>query len=196
MKKIIIEALERPKKSGKFREEGFIPGVLYGEGMEESASVKFDAAVMRNLISQHGSNAKIWVDYKGTKKFGLLKAVQTEVLSNKILNIDVQVIAKDQKMKLQVPIYFIGEDILKSKELELHVSKHEATVIGDMNLMPESIEIDVSTLALGDQVTYKDLKLNDDLVTDDSEYVYGVVNHRRVVAAEATEAVAETVKPV
>ena len=195
MKKIIIEALERPKKSGKFKEQGYVPGVLYGEGMDASASVKFDAAVIRNLISQHGSNAKIWVDYQGTKKFGLLKAVQTETLSNKLLNIDIQIIAKDQKMKLQVPINFVGEDILKSKELELHVSRHETTVIGDMNLMPEGIEYDVSELALGDQVTYADFKLNDSLATDDSEYVYGVVNHRRIIAAEEPVE-AETVKPV
>ena len=51
MEKIIIKALERPKKTGKFKEQGFVPGVLYGEGMEGSASVKFEAAVIRNLIS-------------------------------------------------------------------------------------------------------------------------------------------------
>ncbi|KAF0092585.1 MAG: ribosomal protein L25 Ctc-form [Fusobacteria bacterium] len=200
MEKIIIKALERPKKTGKFKEQGFVPGVLYGEGMEGSASVKFDAAVIRNLISQHGSNAKIWVDYNGTKKFGFVKATQSDMLSNKLLHIDIQVIAKDQKMKIQIPIRFIGEEVLKAKDLELHISKHEVTVIGDMNKMPESIEVDVSELELGGQVTYEDFKLDESLVTDEKELAYGVINHLKLMKVEEpeteTEVVAEeSVKP-
>lgn len=187
MDKIIIKALERPKKTGKFKEPGFVPGVLYGEGMDASASVKFDAAVIRNLISQHGSNAKVWVDYKGTEKFGFVKATQSDALSNKLLHIDIQVIAKDQKMKIQIPVRFVGEEALKAKDLELHVSKHEVTVTGDMNKMPESIEIDVSKLELGDQVTYENFKLDESLVTDDKETAYGVVNHLKLMKVEDTE---------
>jgi large subunit ribosomal protein L25 len=200
MDKIIIKALERPKKTGKFREEGFVPGVLYGEGMEGTASVKFEAAVIRNLISQHGSNAKIWVDYNGTKKFGFVKATQSDPLSNKLLHIDIQVIAKDQKMKIQIPIRFVGEEALKEKDLELHISKHEVTVIGDMNKMPESIEVDVSKLELGEQVTFEDFKLDESLVTDEKELAFGVINHLKLMQVEETETEAvaeteETVKP-
>lgn len=198
MEKIIIKALERPKKTGKFKEVGFVPGVLYGEGMDASAAVKFDAAVIKNLISKHGSNAKIWVDYNGTEKFGFVKATQSDALSNKLLHIDIQVIAKDQKMKIQIPVRFIGEDLLKARELELHVSKHEVTVTGDMNKMPESIEFDVSKLELGAQVTYEDFKLDKSLVTDDQESAYGVVNHLKLMKVEETETVAETgtIEPV
>lgn len=187
MEKIIIKALERPKKTGKFKEQGFVPGVLYGEGMEGSASVKFEAAVIRNLISQHGSNAKIWVDYNGTEKFGFVKATQSDMLSNKLLHIDIQVIAKDQKMKIQIPIRFVGEEALKAKDLELHISKHEVTVIGDMNKMPESIEVDVSKLELGGQVTYEDFKLDESLATDEKELAYGVINHLKLMTVEEPE---------
>jgi large subunit ribosomal protein L25 len=198
MEKIIIKALDRPKKTGKFKEAGFVPGVLYGEGMDASAAVKFDAAVIKNLISKHGSNAKIWVDYNGTEKFGFVKATQSDALSNKLLHIDIQVIAKDQKMKIQIPVRFIGEDLLKARDLELHVSKHEVTVTGDMNKMPEAIEFDVSQLELGAQVTYEDFKLDDSLVTDDKESAYGVVNHLKLMKVEETETVSEvgTVEPV
>ncbi len=194
MDKIIIKALERPKKTGKFREQGFVAGVLYGEGMDASASVKFDAAVIRNLLSQHGSNAKIWVDYNGTEKFGFIKATQSDALSNKLMHVDIQIIAKDQKMKIQIPIRFIGEEALKEKDLELHISKHEVTVTGDMNKMPESIEIDVSALELGGQVTYEDFKLDESLITDEKELAYAVVNHLKLMKVEetATETVAET----
>lgn len=191
MEKIIIKALERPKKTGKFKEEGFVPGVLYGEGMDASAAVKFEGAVLNNLISKHGSNAKIWVDFNGTKKFGFVKATQRDALSNKLLHIDIQVIAKDQKMKIQIPVRFIGEDTLKAKDMELHVSKHEVTVTGDMNKMPEAIEFDVSQLELGAQVTYDDFKLDESLVTDDKESAYGVVNHLKLMKVEETENVTE-----
>ncbi len=187
MKQIIIEALESPRKSGKFKEEGFVRGVLYGEGLEGAASVKFDATVIKNLISQHGTNAKVWVKYDGSKKFGLVKEVQIDPLSNKILHIDVQIIAKDQKMHLLVPVYFSGEESLKSNQLEFNIYKHEVSLTGEINLMPEYIEVDVSTLDAGDQITYEDLKLNKKLVTDDEEMVYGVVNHVKLITLEETE---------
>ena len=198
MEEIIIEALERPIKSGKFKEKGFVPGVLYGEGIEATTPVKFDALIIRKLISHHGSNAKVWVQYKDSKKFGFVKEVQFDPLSRRLLHIDVQMVAKDQKIQLHVPIHFVGEDTLKINQLEFQIYKHEVTVTGDMTLMPESIEIDVSTLALGDQVTYADFKLNESLVTDDLELVYGVVNHLKVLEVEEPEEatdVAETVEP-
>ncbi|PKM56208.1 MAG: 50S ribosomal protein L25 [Firmicutes bacterium HGW-Firmicutes-5] len=165
MEEIIIEALERPKKSGKFKEQGFVPGVLYGEGIEATTSVKFDALVIKKLISHHGSNAKVWVQYKGSKKFGFVK----------------------QKIQLHVPIHFNGEDALKINQLEFQIYKHEVTVTGDMTLMPEAIEVDVSEMALGDQITYADFKLDESLVTDDLELVYGVVNHLKVLEVEEPE---------
>ena len=192
MKEVIIEALACPKKSGKFKEQGFVRGVLYGEGMEATTSVKFDLMAIKNLIAHHGTNAKVWVKYEGVKKFGLVKEVQIESLTKKILHIDIQIIAKDQKMQLQVPIHFIGEEALKKAELELRISKHEVTLNGDMNLMPEYIDVDVSELELGGQVTYADFKLNDSLVTDDLELVYAVVNHLKLAAIEETETEVET----
>jgi len=194
MEEIIIEALERSKKSGKFKEKGFVPGVLYGEGIEATTSVKFDKLVIKKLISHHGSNAKVWVQYKGSKKFGFVKEVQFDPLSRRLLHIDVQMVAKDQKIQLHVPIHFIGEDSLKINQLEFQIYKYEVTVTGDMTLMPEAIEVDVSKLALGDQITYGDFKLNESLVTDDLELVYGVVNHLKVIAvADPDEA--EAVQP-
>ncbi|PKM67677.1 MAG: 50S ribosomal protein L25 [Firmicutes bacterium HGW-Firmicutes-2] len=198
MEEIIIEALERPKKSGKFKEQGFVPGVLYGEGIEATTSVKFDALIVRKLISHHGSNAKVWVQYKGSKKFGFVKEVQFDPLSRRLLHIDVQMVAKDQKIQLHVPIHFINEDSLKVNQLEFQIYKHEVTVTGDMTLMPEAIEVDVSTLALGDQITYADFKLEESLVTDDLELIYGVVNHLKVLEVEEPETDADgaaTVEP-
>ena len=109
------------------------------------------------------------------------------MLSNKLLHIDIQVIAKDQKMKIQIPIRFVGEEALKAKDLELHISKHEVTVIGDMNKMPESIEVDVSKLELGGQVTYEDFKLDESLATDEKELAYGVINHLKLMTVEEPE---------
>ncbi len=194
MEKIIIKALERSKKTGKFKEQGFVPGVLYGEGMDAPASVKFEAAVIKNLLAKHGSNAKIWVDYNGTEKFGFVKATQSDALSNKLIHLDIQVIAKDQKMKIQIPIRFIGEEALKEKDLELHISKHEVTVTGDMNKMPESIDVDVSNLEMGGQVTYDDFKLDESLVTDEKDLAYGVVNHLKLMKVEETTTEVETVE--
>ena len=61
MEQVILNALERTASNKKFNEDGFIAGVMYGDGSTEATSVKFELVPLRKILVKHGSNAKVVV---------------------------------------------------------------------------------------------------------------------------------------
>ena len=188
MDEIILNAIERTKQHGKFREPGFIQGVIYGDNVD-ATSVKFEEIPLRKIISKHGINAKIWVKYGSNKNFGFIKEIQRNPVTNKIIHIDIQLVSKNHEVRLQLPITFKGENSLKEKQLQLHVYKTEIDVIGKMAIMPDVVEIDISNKELGDTITLKDFNFDKEIsVTDKEDEVYATVAHIMVeVAPEPIE---------
>lgn len=188
MKEIILEAIERTEKPGKFKEIGFIPGVLYGDSVTGGTSVKFDTLALKKILTSHGSNAKVWIKYNNTKKFGFIKEVQRNPVSpGKITHIDVQLVSKDHEIKLQIPIVFKGEEELKSRLLELHVYKSEITVQGKMDLMTDAIYVDVSQKELGDTITLNNLDLDKQLkVIEEEDTIYGTITVLKIEINDET----------
>ncbi len=197
MEETILKAIERAKQPGKFRENGFTAGVLYGDNIAAANSVKFKTNALNEIITRHGANAKVWLEYNNTKKFGFIKELQREPITRQVTHVDIQIVSKDQEIKLQIPVIFKGEDNLELRQLQLQVNKSDITVAGKMNLMPDSIQIDVSDMKLGDSITSDKFKLDKQLkLSEKEDTVYGVVVNKYLNAsAEAetkTEIKAET----
>jgi len=191
MNEIILEASERA--AGKFREVGSIPGTLYGDGIESSLPVKFDEKILNRLIASHGNSAKVWVNINNSKKYGFIKEVQRKHLTRALSHIDIQIVSRDHEIKIKVPITFLGDDVLRTKQLQLQVYKSEVTVTGKMAEMPEMVEVDVSEMKLGDSITIDNLGLNKLLKVENDDASFGTIINLRVVAAEEPEAVVEAV---
>lgn len=187
MKEIILEAIERTKQIGKFKEIGFVPGVLYGDNVSGATSVKFDAMALDKVLTNHGSNAKVWIKYDGNKKFGFMKEVQKHPVSGTVIHVDVQIVSKDQEIKLQIPVNFKGEDELKNKQLQLQVYKSEINVLGKMALMPDAIYVDVSMMELGDKITQANFDLDKQInLSEKEDEVYGVITNLKDQSIDST----------
>jgi len=176
MEAIVLEATERTKQPGKFKEKGFVPGVLYGDNTTDSTMVKFEEAALKKIIAAHGTNAKVWVKFNNNKKSGFIKEVQKNPISGSVIHIDVQIVSKDQELKLQIPIAFKGEDELKLRQLQLQVYKSQITVIGKIAMMTDAIYVDVSEKQMGDTITLKDLDLDKQLkVHEKEDTIFGII---------------------
>ena len=193
MEKIILNAFERTTKSKRFKENGFIAGVIYGDNVKEATSVKFEESSLRKILAKHGSNAKVWVKYGEDKKFGFIKEIQRHPVTAKITHIDVQLVSKNHEIKLQLPIEFKGEKNLVAILLKLNIQKTEIDVFGKMALMPDVVVIDVSEKKLGDTITIKNFNLDKEIkISDNEDEIYATIT--RLVEenkAESEEEVAE-----
>lgn len=181
MEEIFLQAIEREKQHGKFRDKGFVPGALYGDNVSESILVKFDELGLKKVIASHGSNAKVWIMLNNNKKFGFIKEVQKHPVTAKLIHISVQIVSKDHKLKLQIPIVFKGQDDLKQRQLQLQVYKSEITVLGKLDLMLDAIYVDVSEMLLGDSISLNSFNLDKHLkVSEKEETVFGVINNIKI----------------
>ncbi|NKF06661.1 50S ribosomal protein L25 [Clostridium gasigenes] len=193
MEKNILNAFERTTKSKRFKENGFIAGVIYGDNVKEATSVKFEESSLRKILAKHGSNAKVWVKYGEGKKFGFIKEIQRHPVTAKITHIDVQLVSKDHEIKLQLPIEFKGEKNLVANLLKLNIQKTEIDVFGKMALMPDVVVIDVSEKELGDTITIKNFNLDKEIkISDNEDEIYATIT--RLVEennAESEEEVTE-----
>ncbi|GCD09883.1 50S ribosomal protein L25 [Clostridium tagluense] len=198
MEKVILDAFERIPGNKKFKEDGFIAGVIYGDNIEEAISVKIELMPLKKILGKHGSNAKVWVKYGEDKKFGFIKEIQRHPVTAIINHVDIQVVSLDHEIKLQLPLSFKGEANLIDNLLELNIHKSEIDVFGNMALMPDGVSVDVSGKKLGDTITIKDFDLDAKIkVTDEEDQIYAaIVARKEQVEEETTDEPVVAAEPV
>lgn len=176
MEQIILNVERRTQKAKRLRENGFIPGVIYGNGSREASSVKFEEKALKKILAAHGSSVKLWIKQGDNKKFGFIKEIQRHPVTNKIIHLDVELVSKDHEVKLQIPIIFKGESELLSRGLLLQIHKSEVNVLGKIDLMPEFITVDASDKNSGDIITFQEFNLDKQIKLHDKiNEVYGTI---------------------
>lgn len=180
MDESFIEALDRTEKLSKIRLDGFVPGVIHGEGFVYGKPVKFNMAALQKVISKHGSKAKVWVKVDDSKKIGVIKEIQREPVSGKIYHVDMQLVSMDHDLKTKIPIIFHGKNKLEAKRLVLHVYKSEIEISGNPQSMPESIVVDVEGKGLDYSITLKDMHFDNTIkVHEHDSEVFAVISEIR-----------------
>ena len=176
------------KKVRFLRREGITPVNLYGPNMD-SIPLQVETAAIKRLITKSGRNAMISLEIEGGKSTQvLLRSVQCDPMNGKLLHIDLFQVDMTRKIRVDVPIQFMGESkAAKSKRgmlIENLASLHIEALPGDL---PQNIEVDISGLVeLGQAIFIRDLKLDPKIT---------VLNEPGQVIAKVMEAKVE-VEPV
>lgn len=175
----------------RLRGTGFVPGNIYGKGMDSvPVSVKKDE--FRRALTSFGRNSVFKLNVSDDKTYTVIvKEIQTTPILNEYSHVDFQQISLTEEIKTEVAIKIIGQELIESKKLLLMRQIDIIPVIGLPQSVPDTIEIDVSNLNMGDNITIKDLKLPEGITTElDQEQVVLSVNAPRVqeVDVEGEEA--------
>ncbi|HYE67023.1 MAG TPA: hypothetical protein VEA58_00340, partial [Anaerovoracaceae bacterium] len=97
----------------------------------------------------------------------------------------IQMVSKDQEVKMQLPITFLGTSELEHKFLHVHVTKAEVEVTGKAALIPEMVEVDVTEKEVEDNITAADFHLPKEIkILDPENEVYAIIKAVRETAAE------------
>ena len=142
------------------RREGKVPAVIYGHGREAEALVLEGGAVARALTGATSSTMlEITVD-GGAPVRALLREVQRNPMrAQDILHLDLYEVHADEKITVEVPVHLVGipdgvrnfggvlDQVLSELEIEVFP--------GDI---PESIDVDVTGLAIGHSLFVRDIK--------------------------------------
>jgi len=190
------------KESGKgparrLRAEGLVPAVLYGSGAE-STMLYINAADLIKIIRAEKGEAgfiKLVIDDGGKKaeKISVLKELQSNTMTKKIIHADFYELRMDKKLTMDVPIHIVGDSIGVEKGGELKPFKRDLKVSALPGQMPRHLDVDVTDLMIGSTIHVRDLKLDEGIQILDpgNVSIVTVAAKRGAVGEEAAPAAAE-----
>ena len=148
--------------SRRLRHAAKIPAIVYG-GELKPVSIQIDHEAIW-LASQHEWFYSSILDLSlgGDIQKVLLRDMQRHPFKQQIMHLDFQRVNENEALRTAVPLHFIGEETSpagKSSEVVVTHEQNEVVVECLPKDLPEFIEVDLSTLEVGQIVHLSDLKL-------------------------------------
>lgn len=175
----------------KLRKEGFLPGSISQRGGEAiSFSVRkdeFSKALNANGMS---SIYTLQADKK-TAYTAMVREIQHDPVSWEWLHVTFQLVSLTEETTVDISLHIIGREELLHKGFELLQQLESLQIKGLPGDFPAFIDINVSNMEPGDQVTIADLKLPKGItsLTESDRLVLSVSypKHREEETAENQE---------
>lgn len=176
----------------KVRRSGKIPAVVYGRDVEP-LHVAADYGQVESLFTSISvENTVVDLEVPGEEKLRtLVREVQVHPFRSEILHIDFLTVQAGVAVELQVPLEITGTAKgVREDGGVLEQSLNELAIKCIPSLIPESIEVDVSHLEIGDSLSVEDLDVAEGIeVLDEEDQT--VCSVQAPSMAEAPEPVAE-----
>ena len=172
------------------RLQGQLPGVIYGH-KQAAESFKTDAHTLEGILGKGGQNAIIVIEHEESDKESeqaLIRDIQYHKVRGDAMHLDLLRIDPSETLRANVPIMTVGvpegvrteggslQQTLTSLEMECVVSE-----------MPSSIEIDITSLVIGDSLHVSDLMEQEPRITSDPVRTIINVLMPRLVTEEDAE---------
>jgi large subunit ribosomal protein L25 len=138
------------KESRRLRREGFVPGVLYGNGNPRPFVVP-ERELRRVLTGDHGLTAILDVVLEGQEKphHAVLKDYQLDPRRSNLVHVDFHEVRLDRPIQVQVAIEAVGTAAGVTQGGILQVLVHQANIEALPMEIPDRLEIDVTDLDIG-----------------------------------------------
>lgn len=144
------------------RKDNSIPAVLYGTDKQPESIILNHDEIVVALENEAFYSHILTIKVDGKPQEAVLKDVQRHPYKRKILHVDFMRISANEKISMNVPLHFKGEEEAPGVKLEGGAISHLATEVEIACLpknLPESIDVDVSQMKLGDTLHFSDIKL-------------------------------------
>jgi large subunit ribosomal protein L25 len=199
--------MERPVLTAEIREEvgkerarktrarGLIPAVFYGPRSKTIPLTVDPKALAKVLQTEAGENVLIDLEIRRgnqlDRKVVMIKDMQIDPLQRTTLHTDFYEVALDEMVTVEVPIHLIGKPegikmggILEQIRREIQIQ----CLPGDI---PKSIDVDVSSLKIGDSIHVQDLQVEKAKIVSETNFTVVTVVPPVVEEKKAEEVVAE-----
>ncbi len=155
---LTVEAREiRGKKLAALREQGKLPGVVYGP-KEKATPLLVDRIAFEKVLKDAGESSVIVLEGLGGPKEVLVHEVSFDPTRGGATHVDFYAIEAGKEITLHVPLEFVGEAPALKQGGTLTKVLHEIEVTCVPANIPQHINVDLSTLdSLDAQIHVKDL---------------------------------------
>jgi large subunit ribosomal protein L25 len=181
----------------KLRAAGRVPAVVYGHAREPQALSLTTRELEKLLSTISTGSTVVELTLGGATTKTLIREVQRHPFKKQILHVDFQELVAGEKVSVEIPLVFVGvpEGVRLSGAI-LEQILHSIEVLVDPSNIPNHIDVDVTSLAMGHSLHVRELALPAGLevLTDEDATVCAVAAPRAAVEetpAEGVEAIAE-----
>lgn len=171
--------------------DGMIPAIIYGDE-KDSLNIK----LRLNELTKASQNELFYTQVLIIKNGDLeekvvLKELQKDPAKGKLLHADFLRVSRKTKLKVVIPVNFLNEEEclgVKNEGGLLNKTIREIEVMCLAGNIPESIDIDVTDLELGQSIRLTEIKLPDGAeipgLTEDTDQMVISVNAPKAVEEE------------
>lgn len=185
-----------PRKAGhpnRDRAAGFVPGVVYGHGVEP-VSIRVQAQELNLLLSRGGAHHLVQLSLEGQAdpRTVVFKEIQHNPVTRDVVHIDFQAVSAKERIHADVPLRFSGEDAVTKAGGILQILLHSLRISCLPGDLPDHIDADVSGVRVGHTLTVGDIQVPAAItVLNDKDEVIVSVLAPRTAEPEAAPAPAE-----
>ena len=162
MKFVAFERAEQGTgASRRLRKSGKVPGIVFGAG--DPAMIELDHNALYFALKKEAFHSTVLeMELAGAVQKVLLRDVQMHPYKAQVLHVDFQRVDDTTRLHKKVPLHFKGEELSPAVKTDhCHVShvNNEVEVECLAILLPEFIEVDLSTLIKGQSLKASELVL-------------------------------------
>lgn len=174
--RVDLHAEERTGKgkgvARKLRRAGKAPAVLYGNGEEDNTLLSVPERVVDYNLQHFGDNVLYDLQLGSQNSTVRILDSQRDPVSLRLLHVDFVPVNMRERIEITVPLSVVGEAPgVKEEDGVLQQVLHELQVECLPGNIPQELELDVSGLQMGGQITLGAIELPEgvDLVSDPEE---------------------------
>ena len=156
--------------SRRLRKQNLVPAIIYGGGEEPTPiSIKINELVKSLEYEAFFSQILTITTDKGEESQVVIKALQRHPSKGFPMHADFQRIVKGQKINMNIPVHFAGAENAPGTKAGgiLSTVVTEIEIVCLPSQLPEYLEIDVSTMEIGDLFRLSDIKLPEGVIIFD-----------------------------
>src|SRR3984885_12212314 len=163
----------------RLRREGKVPAILYGGHSEARTLTLSHQKLIVMLENERFYSTILSLKVGDQTQNAILKDVQRHPYKNAIVHIDFQRVEDNQKIRMSIPLHFVGAAVSPGVKTQGGIVSHMRNEVEVSCLpkdLPEFIEVDMSALTLNESIHLSQLKIPEgvqlvDLAKEDSAVV-------------------------
>ena len=146
--------------SRRLRHEGKVPAIVYGAGRPPRNITLDQNSLLRQAQNESFFSSVLTVKVGDRTQPCILKDIQVHPAKRQVLHLDLQRIVANEKIRMDIPLHFIGIDTCPGVKLN---GGAVSQVISEVEVsclpanLPEYIEVDLSHMDLDQTVHLSDL---------------------------------------
>lgn len=184
----------------RLRRSGMIPAVVYREGRSTPISVRIKD--LTDVLTR-GGEEHVLINLKfsgnGEEKLAIVREIQRDPIKEHLLHIDFFEVSLKEKVRVTIPVVISGEPLgVKQKGGILEQATREIEIECFPTAIPERIEVNASSLDIGDSIHAGDLAVPEGIrvLEDEGTVICSILAPISEVALEEILATttAETIK--